>query len=282
MENKDHFDIKAYQANLLIMLKELDAFCRKHNIEYSLCGGSLLGAVRHKGFIPWDDDIDIMMIRPEYEKFLSIAQKEFIEGYSIINARTNKKFYLPISKMIDDNTILIESEETKKCPIGVNIDIFPIDGYDTHCGPKIYRKFMRLLYYARETSFCPTLSDLFMDKKFHPSVLLNYMKRTFFRMFLNSSEIFEKADKLIREVNFSNSEYRKIYTSYQFHSRIFEKTIFEKYTDLAFEDTSVRCILNYNEYLTSLYKDYMKLPPLEKQVSHHKHYLLIMNKQIDK
>lgn len=276
----DSFNIKGYQANLLVMLKALDAFCRKNAIEYSLCGGSLLGAVRHKGFIPWDDDIDVMMIRPEYERFLTISQKEFIKGYSIINTRINKNYYLPISKMVDDNTCLIESEETKRCPIGVNIDIFPIDGYNSNDGPEIYSKFRKLLYYAKETSACPTLTDLFMDKKFHPSVLINYIRRTILRTFLNSKKLFEKADKLIREVDFAKSEYCKLYTSYQFHGRVFDKTIFDNYTDMQFEDTIVRCILKYDDYLTSLYKDYMKLPPLDKQVCHHEHYLLIMNKQM--
>ncbi|MDI9487826.1 MAG: LicD family protein, partial [Bacillota bacterium] len=126
------YDIREVQKKLLMILIEFDRICRKHNIKYSLEGGTLLGAIKYKGFVPWDDDIDIVMERPEYERFLKVCKRELNEDYFLQNNRTVKHFPLNYSKLHMNNTLYVqESTAFLNIHQGLFIDIFPVD--------KIYR-----------------------------------------------------------------------------------------------------------------------------------------------
>ena len=108
------------------ILKHLDAFCNENNLKYFMCGGTLLGAVRHKGFIPWDDDIDIMMKREDYDKLIELYPKNDNSNFKLFSYELDKSFPYPFAKMDDFRTIF-EEEINDSYKIGVNIDIFPID-----------------------------------------------------------------------------------------------------------------------------------------------------------
>ena len=112
----------------LDMLKEIDRICRRENIQYYLAGGTLLGAVRHKGFIPWDDDIDIAMARDEYERFLKVMKKERHPYLKIFAMEFDKEYQYTFAKVVDTRTRLIEEIGKDLPDMGVFIDIFPIDG----------------------------------------------------------------------------------------------------------------------------------------------------------
>jgi lipopolysaccharide cholinephosphotransferase len=122
------YDIKEVHKKLLLILLEFDRICRRHNIKYSLEGGSLLGAVKYKGFVPWDDDIDIVMERYEYERFLKICKTELRKGFFLQNNRTVRHFPLSYSKLHMNNTLYVqESTAHLKIHQGLFIDIFPVD-----------------------------------------------------------------------------------------------------------------------------------------------------------
>ena len=121
---------KALQIKMLSIIKDIDKICRENNIEYYLLYGSCLGAVRHKGFIPWDDDMDIGMTDENYFKFLDVCEREFDKDkYFIQNIKTEKNFYLSFTKVRDITTTLVE-EENKDMNVtyGVYIDVFPLVG----------------------------------------------------------------------------------------------------------------------------------------------------------
>src|SRR5690625_114441 len=119
-------DLEEIKQIQLSILRRVAFFCKQHDIAYFLCGGTLLGAVRHKGFIPWDDDIDIMMPRPSYEKFL----KEFkYEHLSLYHYKKTKNYGYPFIKIGEDRTVLRETFIKKNIDMGVFIDVFPIDGF---------------------------------------------------------------------------------------------------------------------------------------------------------
>ncbi|MDY6309086.1 MAG: LicD family protein, partial [Oribacterium sp.] len=108
----------------LQIMDELDAFCRAHEIPYTLLGGTLIGAIRHKGYIPWDDDIDICLFRPDYDRLLREFQSE--SGHVELWTPDRTPNYLhPYCKAVDTRTVLIEAD--KKHAIGVNVDVFPLD-----------------------------------------------------------------------------------------------------------------------------------------------------------
>lgn len=274
MKANEIFDIKKYQSILIEMVEVFDEYCRKNNIRYTLCGGSLLGAVRHKGIIPWDDDLDVIMPRPDYIRFLELSKKSFIENYSIIDYSNKDYYYLPMAKMVDDRTLLIEMEENRKCPIGVNIDIFPIDAIpnDDSKQEELYKKHRSLLkkaYFANRYPFAKSaLKSIYY--------FFRYFTYCYYHIFYNGHMLLKKADELISQENYHKSAKVRIYTSYQHHNKVFDKRVFDEFTDLEFSGLKLMCIKDYDTYLKSLFGDYMKLPPIEKQVCHHRHYLLKM------
>ena len=120
--------LRQLQLTMLETLKVLDTFCRKHNIKYSLYAGTLLGAVRHQGFIPWDDDLDVCMSREEYDRFIALWEEEQPEGYILQNKENTPAYWQSFSKIRKDHTTFLQEErEAGKFHTGVFLDIFPLD-----------------------------------------------------------------------------------------------------------------------------------------------------------
>ena len=133
-EEREGFYIKPMMkrawAAQLEMLQQIDRVCQKNNIEYFVSWGTLLGAIRHGGYIPWDDDLDIEMKRLDYERFLKIAQRELPEGYSIANTMTDREWNLPFSRVINTTVIPLQGERLQEFhgfPMQAGVDVFPID-----------------------------------------------------------------------------------------------------------------------------------------------------------
>ena len=142
MENKN--DIKSLQLICLEILKEIDRVCKKHNILYWLDSGSMLGAVRHNGFIPWDDDLDIAMFRDDYNRFLEIASKELKENYFLQTHQTDSEYPLFFAKVRRNNTF-IDEKRYRRLNIhkGIYVDIFPVDKLGSNI--KVAKKHCRKL-----------------------------------------------------------------------------------------------------------------------------------------
>jgi lipopolysaccharide cholinephosphotransferase len=257
-----------------------DSYCRKNNIRYSLCAGSLLGAVRHHGIIPWDDDVDVMVPRPDYNRLLELSKTDFPKGFSIIHAGNTDHYYLPLAKMTNLNTGMIEMRQNMECPVGINIDIFPVDVIpeDAQKANEVYNRFMSDYEKASVAASYTHFQSPFVEGKFRLRTVLHYFRNHIFRSIYNSGKIFERMDKSISEENWEQGQKARIYSSYQYHNRLFDKSIFDEYIDIEFNGLKVMCIKDYDIYLTILFKDYMKLPPVEKQVCHHHHYFLDMDR----
>ena len=274
------FNLKKYQNILREMTFVFDKYCRNNNLKYSLCAGSLLGAIRHHGIIPWDDDVDVMMPRPDYNKLLELSKKNFPKGFAIIHARNTAHYYLPLAKMTNLNTGMIVMRQNMECPVGINIDIFPVDVIheDTTKADDIYIKFLSDYEKASVTATYSLFQSPFENGKFRIRTILHYFRNRIFRTIYNSSKIFEEMDKKISMESWEKGKKCRIYSSYQYHNRLFDRNIFDEYIDIEFEGLKVMCIKDYDTYLTILFNDYMKLPPIEKQVCHHHHYFLDMDR----
>ncbi|MBO6261672.1 MAG: LicD family protein [Bacilli bacterium] len=251
----------------LIILNEIDHICKQESIRYSLCGGTLLGAVRHKGFIPWDDDIDIMMLRHDYEKFICYCKNNKTK-FGLIDSNVNKEYGYLFSKAYDKETLIREKlMESSNLNIGVFVDIFPVDYLgDTFKEAKhILNKtrFWRELLVARNW-------ECFKKSKTHG--LIYEPVRLFFYIISR----FYKKEKLINRIYRINAKYNKqrrkysgcICGSYR-NKEIMPTNVFEDYSSLLFEGTPYSVFRNFDLYLSNLYGDYMQLPSIEKRVAHH-------------
>ena len=255
-------EIKKNELGLLI---EIDEICRNNEIKYSLAGGTLLGAVRHKGFIPWDDDIDIFMERKEYDKFLQIINKK-TNAIGVINCRSNRSFAYTFSKVYDKNTLIMDEFGHKgKYDIGVYIDIFPVDYCSNSFGmAKCKTLTFNVLKYILVAAIWPQFT---YNRTY--GVLRNFVRFLFYLLTrcIDANKFANKLDKLYskeRPVRFSVS-YSGVYGV----KEIFETKMFKDFVSLEFEGHFFQAIKNYDKYLSSLYGDYMVPPPIEKRFSRH-------------
>lgn len=252
-------DIKELREIQLGILDKIHAFCMERDIRYSLGGGTLLGAVRHKGYIPWDDDVDIMLPRPDYNRFL----KEFDGQYPhlrIQNAFTDPEYHLPFTKIIDDRTVLVEriSEDEIYLESGVFIDVFPVDGLPAE---QDLGRFCRiLLNWKRAVNYtCP--------KAMVPGK--HQFLKFLYSLVISHERALEHREKFMSSIDFETSEFAGAISGRYWKKEHMPSDTFRKYSDICFENRLYRCISDYDSYLTKHYGDYMKLPPADAQVRNH-------------
>ena len=248
-------EMRQVQLNTLL---SIDKFCRANNLEYFLCGGSCIGAIRHKGFIPWDDDIDIAMPRPDYERFVS----SFADANLKVFTATDPGYFWPFSKVVDTRTVLREINSETIPGIGVFVDVFPIDGLGDEEGEARktikragrHMKHLTLTYYKAKSG-----------NKIKVALLLAL--KSFFRHF--SKQELKKIKALGTKNEFSVSKYCGVVFGFYGQNEIMLRSFFQDYSLASFEGFEFRVPADYDGYLTRLYGNYMKLPPAEKQITHH-------------
>lgn len=244
----------------LEILDDVHAFCLTHGIRYSLCGGTLLGAVRHKGYIPWDDDIDIMMPRPDYERFIQSYASPQNKVLDLRNVSTTVELCVKVCR---EGTLMTD-RLLGRTLWGINIDVFPIDGMPGDYGPHV-REILSLR--ERLGQICPFYRVVARQKVLW---FLKYcMKRILFFYPGNILSLKQKIDNLATRFDLESSPSgAAIFGSYG-EREVIPATTFLAFDNIPFEGRTYRAISDYDTYLNSLYGDYMTLPPKEKQVTHH-------------
>lgn len=249
---------------MLHILDDIDKVCKEHNLKYYIAYGSLIGAVRHKGIIPWDDDIDIQMPRDDYDKFISIYSKE--GQYEIMSPRSRDPLYY-FAKVYNPNTIKVEKGISyhKRFPLGIDVDIFPLDNYHgiVPVGNRVPNKrSLQLLYYLRMFAI-----DEITTKKSRRFPWLSYMLGVFCHIIGNKA-IIRIFEHIARANNKSQSDYYTVYSGMEYIS-IYKKEDYSSCVKIPFENRYYSIPVGYDNILKSTYGDYMVLPPKEKRVSHH-------------
>lgn len=237
----------------------VDKLCRENNINYWIDCGTLLGAVRHKGYIPWDDDIDIGMLRKDYEEFKKVFNQN--SKYKFLCAENEKSYFLPFGKVIDTSTVLYEPNK-KGYKLAVYIDVFvydnaPDDDIELN---KMYdkRDFWRKLNNAQTGHHRKTNNQLKeIIVKIGSFILKLFPKGYFNRKAINVSIKYAKCNT--KRVGNFTSEKRMVCN----------KSVFKEFVELSFEGKNFKAPIGYDEWLSAFYGNYMELPPKEKQVSHH-------------
>ncbi len=242
----------------LDIMTAIDKFCRENNIRYFLWGGTLLGAVRHGGFIPWDDDIDIAMYREDYEKFM----KEFShERYVALSSENNDKYAYGFGKVIDTATVKVEPVITA-VQMGVDVDVFPIDDYDVACmtNKQIKRRYKLVEAISLSTRI-----------KYPNNSAINILKNIYvkgWRLFHKNGNYYAKKFNEVAK-NDTSSDYM-LYSDTNIKAPLVIKGEWVKdLIPMNFENKEFFVPNDYKSLLTACYGDFMQLPPEEKRVTHH-------------
>lgn len=244
----------------LSILESIDNFCQSKNLRYSLAYGTLIGAIRHKGYIPWDDDIDIMMPRPDYERLMS-EYPGFNKYYSVQNYKNDDSYYLGFCKVYDNRT----EEIIFPTRTGVFVDIFPVDGVPSSQEElqgyinKKRRLVCRDLLYTAENNSFRTGNRLLITMK-------TLIKRLISK---NRRDAIKELDELYNAYPFEESETVGSIIVETGSYGYFNRKMFESYIDVDFENLVVKCIADYDTFLHDRFGDYMQLPPVEERIPGH-------------
>lgn len=245
--------------NILCVFADI---CERHNLTYWLTAGTLLGAVRHQGFIPWDDDIDVGMPVDDYKAFCRIAPQELPPDFFFQNIETDKGYVQLIPKIRKNNTLFIEKEYAPyNFHKGIYIDIFPYYGLPKK-NPKRYQKHVQ--FFVR---FWRMLVFIHLEKS-KIKILIKKCVKWLFLSFYSFDKLYEKIEKLVVKYNYNDAEY--VCCCYPLLVKdIFPKSVFEIGKKLPFADRSFCVPADYDRYLKVAYGDYMTLPPVEKRKTGH-------------
>ncbi len=255
--NKAEISFEETKKLELEILHFIHNICVENHIHYYIAYGTLLGAVRHKGFIPWDDDIDIWIPINEYDIFAAVIKNN--AKYSFIDWNTDDDYYYPFGKVVINNTILVEPEDYKIHRLGVYVDVFPLLGMDDNTfKDKLSHLYWKILYiFWRYSSIKRANVQTNPIKKALRWIPFNIARIKGFKFWLKKYERSMKRHPVCGQ-KFLGDVY-----GYRFYNKRFAEC------ELEFEDGLFKAPVNYKECLTNIYGNYMQLPPLEKRVSHH-------------
>lgn len=247
----------------LDILSSVDCFCKENDIRYSIACGTLLGAIRHKGYIPWDDDIDIYMLREDFNTFENVFPEILSGKFKLASLNRDKNWTLPFAKVYDMRTVVYEKRSKFSNP-GINIDIFPIDEV-----PDDEDKWL---------SFNKKRRSLFLNMRhanLRISSINSFIKNCaaifyFFRfLFVTKRKLALKCDEFAQKYN--GLGYKRVFETSMGMSMNapFEKGLFYDLINVPFEDRIFSAFKEYDGYLTCSYGDYLTPPPLNKRQSNH-------------
>lgn len=259
-------EIEELKKLQLDILESVDSFCRSHEIDYFLSSGTAIGAVRHHGYIPWDDDIDIAMTRPNYEKFIHSFNGAYHNLY-VVSPELDWNYYAPYANVCDNRTVLYEGINGHRgMKLGCKIDVFPIDGISSDI--EQYRSDKEKVY---------KMWDIMMNKRIILPLLwkenkvecLKVMVKRILKIWIPYSAVQKKLHRLALAHPFENSEYAIDVIFPWKRDVMCERQVYEETMDIEFEGLIVKIMKDYDRYLSLKYGDYMKLPPAEEQIPHH-------------
>lgn len=239
----------------------IDDFCRKHDIQYCLYGGSLLGAIRHNGIIPWDDDADLAMVREEYDRFISLFNNECPEGYQIIAEEINEKYQIPMAKVMKKGTYYFHNH-VNHLDLGVWVDILPIDG----CPGNLEAAQKYFLKKHKQVA-----TYVFYSFRGWKRIILTQLKTGFTIPFDANKryKVYKSLINKIRNFHVNQEEYSACVVNGLYGKGEVQKSSF--YSTLEyhlFGNRELPIPTDWDKYLKDIYGDYMQLPPVEKRRVH--------------
>lgn len=247
----------------LDILKVFHSFCKENNIRYFISHGTLLGAIRYKGFIPWDDDLDVLVPREDYDRLLTIFRDS--ERYRLIAFEKDRNYAFPYAKLCDMSTRKVEGGYINGVELGLDIDVFPLDNWDDDL-----EKAKLEVKHQKQNMFRLGLTKLKKPDSLHPAK--RFVKGIVMALckLRGSAYYVEKIIQGAHKPEQKGSRYMggKAWNVYG-ERDIMPAEIFAETIELEFEGEKFFAPVGYDAFLTSLYGDYLPEPPVEKRKTHH-------------
>ena len=262
MQQKTQLTLHEMQEREAKMLEYLHRICVENNIKYYLYGGTLIGAVRHQGFIPWDDDLDVLVPRKDYKRLLSILHSH--KEYRLLSHEYQDDYYYPFAKLTDPETKLIEYGVKECKELGVWLDIFPLDSVSNNplirlLHAKIVMKLVGMNQYVAADETCILQEIDSFPKKIKFVIAKQFKSQTLIRFIHTLAGIYVDKETAYKADLLWSSNYKYFFPANWFGDPKI----------LKFEGGNYYVPTDYDSFLKVLYGDYMKLPPEEKRHSDH-------------
>ena len=264
------------ELSLLMVFRD---FCKEHGLRWFMVGGALIGVMRHKGFIPWDDDIDIAMPRPDYDRLMEL-QSEFPNGYSLLNHENDNSWKFNFAQFCDDESEIIVNmnERPRKCKVW--IDIFPYDGAPSGK----FRRWLhvkRIMMYRHLIQIANLRTQVKTNVETRPwyeKMILKALHYLPIGKLINDEEVLMKMNRYLRKYDYETSIHGGSYLGRYREKGIMMINWFTPTVQRQFEGIMVECPHESEKLLSHFYGDYMKIPPKNRQISHYVEIVKLRNK----
>lgn len=252
------------------VLRYFTEVCEQNGLRYFIAYGSAIGAIRHKAIIPWDDDIDVVMPRPDYERFVHICNTTDTGKYELVTPHNTENYYLPFAKLCNKETTLLESDDFR-CILGMYIDIFVYEGItsDKAESDRLRRRYVK--YWNRfvvASSFYPREKVMAKLRRGEVKDLIHYyllsLNRNYFRR-----RFLKKVEEVERAYDFDQTDKIVKYPPGYGEREVIPKEWILKSVLVPYEDLQVRVPEDYHRWLSNYFGDYMKFPPEAERHPHH-------------
>lgn len=263
MKRLSNHEVKNKIVEIMVHFND---FCQKNNLQFYLCAGTLLGAVRHKGFIPWDDDVDLCMSRPQYDRLIDLIKKNdlFDDHYRIITFENNTSHY-PYVKVLDVNTVTDQKYTNEKGENSLWIDVFPFDGVSEDLAER------KQLFAESERARKTILLAIAKPFAANGGIIKHIVKpfAVLGAKIIGIARANKKIIQISKSINYHDANLVGDPTWGEYDKEIMSKREFEVSVPISFEGRKFCTMSCWRQYLSSTYgSDFMKLPPKEKRVSH--------------
>lgn len=262
---------KVWNEIILDVLREFIALCQQHGLTYYCCGGTAIGAARHQGMIPWDDDIDVFMPRPDYDRFMEIGKTLASDKYEVLTPYNTPDYSVYFAKLCNKHTSLVEAAD-HPCILGLYIDIFPLDGAspDKEEAQRQQARFRREMNKLEAISSRYSFAD-YLSLLRQPAEWGRFARKTigFFLREAYRRRLLARMEAICRRYPYDSSTLVMAYGGSYGPREVFPKAWAEGGVSMPFDGLTVSQMSGYDHYLRQIYGDYMQLPPEEKRASHH-------------